>query len=790
MIAEPSRALLYRFGVFEVFPEAGEVYRQGHRVKLQEQPFRLLITLVEHPGEIVTREALCQRLWPENTFVEFDQSLGTAVTKLRQALGDDAENPRFVETVPKRGYRFLAPVTCISPEPAAPSAANVLDLPLGGDHSVVAHAVVAPHRRSRRNLLLAVGAASLVVVAAFVFLSWRWGSSPKLSDTDTVILAGFENSTGDAAFDDALYRAVRLKLQESPFLNLVAEGAARAVIQKPAGKPDEDISFEEARLACAALASRVIIHGQVWKAGDEFRVRVLASPCGGGRAWYSEEATVSSPMDAVSAVSLATDKLRRKLGEPEDSLQRFNTPIAQATSSSFAALKAFSVGEAKRSRGLDYESLADYKLAADLDPEFALAYARMGTIFMNSQENVLASTNYRKAFELRARTTERERLYITAHYYSVDTGDAEEAANAYLLWHQMYPRDLVPPNNLADIYISLGQAEKALEMAKEAVRLGPQNGFPYTEYAQAAQRLGMFAQAKEVAQQAIDKKLDGMNLHMVLFRIAYAEKDDAGMQRELDWARGNPREGEMLNLQAWSLAERGRIHDARDYFRKAEAVGIKGGLKEFAADVGEDDAQMEADFGFTREARDGVDRGLKLAPDDLNVEAFGSLILARTGEPSHAEKLAVEVERAAPQNTIYAKMVLPSARASEALHRNDPEAALESLKIVKPFDLARPVEMFPIYYRAESLRAAHRYDEAAAEFQRLLAHRAVCPVSPYLALAHLGIARARQAAGKADLARGEYQEFFSEWKDADADIPVLREARAEFSRLPSAAHAR
>lgn len=774
----PNPAPTYRFGLFEAIPESVELFKQGRRIRLQEQPFRILVALLEQPGEIVTRETIRQRLWPADTYVEFDQSLGTAVTKLRQALGDDADNPRFIETVPRRGYRFLAPVTRVLPE-VLPTAATIPE----------ARPAAQPSPASDGTRVVSWNRVWIALVIVLLFLGAavlayrRWGAHPLLSSEDAVVLAGFSNTTGDAVFDATLYRVVRLKLEESPFLNVVPEGLTLAAIERSKGKVANEISLEDARVVCPNLSARVVIYGEISRAGQNLRARLFASPCEQGRPWVEEEATAATPERIISEVSLATDRLRRELGEPQTSLDRFTTPITQATTSSLAALKAFSAGEEKRSRGLDFETLPDYKLATDLDQNFALAYARMGTINSNIQEFAQGALDFQKAFELRDHTTERERLYITSHYYSTVLGNLEETAAVYSLWRQMYPRDLIPPNNLADTYTVLGQPEKAFEMGIEALRLGSGNGFPYIVYCQAAQRLGKYDEARKVAQDAIAKKLDGVNLHGVLFRIAFAEKDDAAMQRELDWAHDNPREGELLDLMAWASAARGQLRSARKYFRQAEDAGLRNDLKEFAADVAEDQGQFEADFGFAVQARQEADRALKIAPDELNVKAFAALILAEVGDSDRSRMLAADVQQEAPQNTIYVKMALPAARAQEDLHLKDTQAALEDLRTVAPFDLSRPMEMSPIYYRAEALLAAHQNDAASAEFQRLLDHSSICPVSPYIALSHLGKARARRNAENIPGAREEYQAFFELWKDADPDIPIFRQAHAEYAQL-------
>ena len=789
MTVASQRQPTYRFGLFEVFPAAGELWKHGHRIKLQEQPFRLLVALLERPGELVSRETIRERLWPENTFVEFDQSLGTAVTKLRQALGDEADNPRFIETVPKRGYRFLAPVSVVTaPESTAPGPETSFlsnQLPTKRAHSAEAAAQLESGDSAAKHRWLWFALPAFFAAAILAALLYRYERAPaaKLQPNDSVILASIENSTGETIFDETLSQAIRVKLSESPYFNVIPERTLRAALAKSGRTPAAQLTTDDARAACVDLNAKAVISGNVITRPGGYTLTLIASPCGAGHSLATQQVTAPSRDEVLSALSAATDGLRRKLGEPKDSVERFGTPVAEATTSSLAALQAFSAGEGKRNRGLDTDAIQDFKLATDLDPNFALAYARLGVLYCNANEQAQCAVNYQKAFDLREHTTERERLTITSHYYSSVPGDLEKSAEVYRLWRQLYPNDVVPPNNLADCYEQLGEPEKAYESAVEAVSLSPNNVFPYVNFVQAAQRLGKFDEAKKAFEQATSRNLDYIGFHMALFQVAFAQNDDAEMQRHADWAHGNAREGELLNLIAWSKAARGQIKTARTYFHQAEDVSIKNGLTEFAADIAEDDAQFEVDFGFVPEGIAQSERAMRLAPSEINVVAFASLIFGRAGQLDRAESFIARTNKLGPHYTIYQKMVLPTARAAINLHRNNPGSAIDELAVVSPFDLNRPMELCPIYYRAEALMAARRYKDAAAEYQRLIDHASVRPVSAYIALSHLGIARARRADGDKSGAAAEYKTFLEMWKNADPDIPILREARLESAHL-------
>ena len=783
-----NRQPAYRFGLFEVFPDAGEIWKQGRRLKLQDQPFRLLLALLEKPGELISRDAIRERLWPGNTFVEFDQSLGTAVTKLRQTLGDEADNPRFIETVPKRGYRFLAPVTFAAASDGE-SVAEVVAAPVataeaatGADAPRQPSAEI-PARKSTNWFLVAVASVVALAIAAPLVYRHFHKPPPALHANDALILSSIQNATGEAIFDGTLSQAARVKLNESPYFNLVTDRALRAALEKAQRPASDQITADDARAVCAALNAKAIITGNVGTRSGNYVVILIAAPCSAGGSLATEQVVASSRDQVFSQLSAATDGLRTKLGEPEDSVRRFGTPLADATTSSLAALQVFSAAEAKRDRGLDSEAIQGYKLATDLDPNFALAYARLGVLYSNAQELEQSAADYQKAFDLREHTTERERLSITAHYYNSALGDIEKAAEVYALWRELYPHDVVPPNNLSDTYMQLGESEKALDSARDALEINPNNVFPYLNYSQAAQRLGKFDEAKRTIADAESRNLDNIGFHMTLFQIAFAQNDEAEMAKQLSLVHGNPREGELLDLMAWAFAARGEMREARKYFHQAEDVSIKNGLSEFAADVAEDDAQFEVDFGFVPEGVSETNRALKLAPNEINVKAYASLILARAGDIPRAENYAAQVDKLAPHYTVYQKLVLPTARGAMALSRSDPKAAIDAMAPVEPNDLSRLLEMCVIYYRGEAYLAAHSNKDAAAQFQKLIDHSFVRTVSPYIPLSHLGLARALRAGGDTKGARVEYDDFLKMWENADADIPILRAARAESAHL-------
>ncbi|MBS1850272.1 MAG: winged helix-turn-helix domain-containing protein [Acidobacteria bacterium] len=772
----------YRFGFFQVDLGSSRLLRKGVAVKLQEQPFRLLLVLLENVGEVVTRDDLRQRLWPQNTFVEFDNSLSVAVRKLRDALGDDADNPRFVETVPRRGYRFLGPVSRVEAEPAANPAP--LPEPVTPPVEAARPVIVSPAGRGASRRWWVVGAIAALVLAGITIIYGRsWGSAPLLSPTDPLVLADFENTTGDVQFDRALEQALRVKLLESPYFNIVSESRIRTALQEKGRPVDLHLSSEVIREVCPAVNARAFLAGAISASREGYELRLQARECHNGRVLATEDALAANPNEVLPVLGRVTDMLRAELGESKSSVEHFGTPMVQATTSSLAALKAFSMGEALRAQGKDFETISFYRMAADLDPRFALAYARLGTIYANAQESQLASQYFSRAFDLRDHTTEHERLVLTTDYYGSVTRELDKEVQAYEIWRQLYPNDIAAANDLADTLIALGQPEKAVEPARDALRINPANGFPYQTLAQAYQRSGRLAEAKSVYQEAVTRKLDGLLLHITRYHIAFAENDSAEMERQMAWARGNQREGEMLDTAAMSALAQGQTQQAHQLLRRARDIAQRSGLQEYAALVILDDAQFSAELGQHSKARSDVADALQLAPHSVNVQAWSAWVLARTGDLRRSEELSAPVARALPLDTITNHVLLPTIRALGRLQKKDPAGAIQELEVVRPYDLCRATELAPIYYRGLAYLELRQPKEAAEEFQRLLRHSAVRPNSPYISLSQLGLARAQHSAGNSGEARQSYQTFLTQWQGADRDLALLTEARAESARL-------
>src|SRR6266513_4652958 len=437
MALEPRPPTVLRFGTFEVDLRAGELRKRGVRIKLQEQPFHVLTVLLQRPGEVVvTREELRNQNWPADTFVDFDNSLNTAINKLREALGDSADNPRFIETLPRRGYRFIAPVTGVD-----------------GTARGSASGVSAAALPSSRKIFMTLAVAMLAVGLAGGLL-WRSRQARHLTETDTIVLGDFANSTGDAVFDGTLREGLSVQLQQSPFLSLVSGEGIQQTLQMMGQPANVRLTPQIAREVCQRTNSTAALEGSIALIGARYDLIVKAVNCASGDLLASAEAQANDKSHVLDALNTVASEMRRKLGESLSTVQKYNTPLEQATTPSLEALQAFSLG-VKASLAGDVAADAFFQRAVQLDPNFAAAYDELGG------ENqwigtALAVENMRKAFELRARVSEREKLIIEGDYYNVVIGDLMKARQSFILGEQIYPREVNFRTNLGALYNALG----------------------------------------------------------------------------------------------------------------------------------------------------------------------------------------------------------------------------------------------------------------------------------------------------------------------------------------------
>jgi tetratricopeptide (TPR) repeat protein/predicted Ser/Thr protein kinase len=627
-------------------------------------------------------------------------------------------------------------------------------------------------------------AAALVVVAATVGLGlylFRFHKAEALTEKDSIILADFGNATGDAVFDGTLQKALAVKLGESPFLNVVPEQRVRETLRFMGRKPDERLSPAVAREVCQRQGVKAMLTGEIAALGRNYVITLEALNCATGDSLAHQQVEAANKEDVLKSLGRAVSEIRGKLGESLSSIGKMDRPLEEATTSSLEALKAFSLGDAQRERGYEMEAIPFFKRAIELDPNFALAYGRLGTVYGNLSEGKQSAENRRKAFELRDRVSERERLYITAHYYSSVTNEKEKARETYELWKQAYPRDYTPYNNLAIYYLTQSQPDRAVTELEEGIRLDPSALRLYTNLADAQMQLGSFAEARAAVEKNLSFGGGSGFSHVQYYVISYAMGDSAGMQKSAAALKGKPEESAIFFIESQIAGIDGRLRRAEELIRRAVPMMEREGLSEAAAEGVAALADTQAFYGKCREARRNLASALaKVQNPRVFFDAASTLI--RCGEKDQAQKIIAGIEREAGADAVVRGADVPALRAMIELNNNKPEKALELLLSAESWKQGF-VASVTAFERGQAFLQLKRGKEAAAEFEKVIERRGTVLFSPMYPLAHLGAARACALSGDAAKSREYYQRLFTIWKDADPDLPVVIEARKEYGNL-------
>jgi pentatricopeptide repeat protein len=764
MVTPADPRPLLRFGRFEFDPAAGELRTNGEKSYLQEQPFRVLSMLVERPGQLITREELKKRLWPSDTFVDFDHSLNRAVNRLRDALEDSAEQPRYIETLPRRGYRFIAPIERDAESPQLSASRHI--------------------QKKRWGILVMAGAFTIALATGAFFHFHR---APALTETDTIVLLDFANSTGDTVFDDTLKQALSIQLSQSPFLNILSDQRMNETLQMMGHPADERVGEKAALEICQRTQSAAVLAGSIARLGSQYVISLKAVNCQTGAPLAQEQVQAASKEDVLKALGGACTKLREKLGESVNSIAKFNVPIFEATTPSLEALKSVGLGKKTEGEKGSAEAIPFFQHAIELDPNFATAYAFLAGSYSNLGENKLASENITRAYQLRDRGSEPEKLEFTFLYHILVTGDLERANQALTLDAQVYPRRPFSHLCLGLIYSQMGFYEKSLAEALETVRLTPDaGGIEYGNLVGYYMSLNRFSEAKAVYQQMQSRKIDGPSLHGYLYARAFLERDTAEMNRQVSWSQDKPIKDSYLGMQSDTEAFFGHLQKARELSARAVGGSRHNGQNEAAAEWRMDSALREAEFGNADRARHETNSAL-LHASTRDTQILAALALARAGDPARARKMADELAREFPMNTMLNGYWLPTIRAAIEIDRNNPAGAVELLQAASTYELGAPGPMgatiYPVYVRGQAELLLHDGSDAATDFQKFLDHRSIVLNFPLGALAHLGLARAYAMQGDTVKACATYQDFLTLWKDADPDIPILKEAKAEYAKL-------
>ncbi|MBI1762258.1 MAG: protein kinase [Acidobacteria bacterium] len=608
-----------------------------------------------------------------------------------------------------------------------------------------------------------------------------------LTEKDTILLADISNATGEDVFDRTLKQALSVQLAQSPFLNMLGDDKVRETLRFMNRKADERLTREVAREIALRLGLKAAIAGQINKLDRHYSITLEALNAQSGEPFAQTLVEADGKDNVIKALGQAAAELRERLGESLSSIQKFNAPIDQATTSSLDALKAYSQGRDQYSLKDNYiEGVALYKRAIELDPNFALAYNGLSIIYMNTGQGELAIEYAGKAYNLRERVSERERLAIAASYFLVN-GEVERAIEAQRLTVQTYPRLVAPHVNLSVCLNRLGQLEAAVAETKEAVRLDPTNGTAYQNQADLLVRLGREDEALQVIAAAQAQKLDRLGFRATLFQIGFLKGDGALMQQQLAWVKGKPDEFRSYEWQAQTLAYEGRLREADELYRRAMEGARQRNLTEVVVSLAMQNALRQALGGNTKAAQKLLDEAVTLSPTTFSLYSaskaapFGPLMLALGGAVQQAEAFDAELVKRQPHNTLANSIWLPLSRAAIALQRNQPDKALELLRTVSNYEAG--AFFYPAWLRANALLKLKQGHEAAAEFEKILSLRGYEPTSPMRPLARLGLARAQVLLGDTAASRKSYDEFLGIWKAADADLSVLAAAKKEAAAL-------
>jgi DNA-binding winged helix-turn-helix (wHTH) protein/tetratricopeptide (TPR) repeat protein len=773
---------LYEFGPYRIDPAKRLLLRGEESVQLPSKVFETLLVLVQHSEEVVSKDDLLKTVWPDS-FVE-ESNLSQSIFLLRKALGETAQDHRYIVTIPGRGYRFTENVRLVAADEAdliveshSQSRVTVEETePAPEEGKSVSF--LRPHKRPWSWILPI--AALLLVVSGLLLHRPR---PTTLGAGDLVLVSDFVNTTGEPVFDGSLKKALTVKLGESPYFNVVLDSATRRTLSLMGRSPDERVVPPVAREVCQREGAKVVVGGSILNVGDKYALNLDATNCLTGANLAHQEVEALNKEQVLNKLGNAIPALRRQLGESLGSIQKFDTPIEQATTKSLPALKAYTSGDEKRAQGQEVESIPFYKMAIELDPDFAIAYARLAAVHTNLQQPDLGDEYLQKAFERRERVSEKEKFYIQAHYYADVTKEIDKEIETYELWAEVYPHDLIPFNNLSNEYVRIGQPDKAIEAGQKALRLNPEHASPYTVLGRAYLRATRIAEAKAICEKAIAQKLDSWGTHQILYFIAVVEDDEVAMQREIDWFKGKPLESLNTYDQASATLSRGQLRRSRELFERARALALQQGLKEQAASIAADQARFEADMGNGREARELADLAVRMVPNSAEIKAVVALAVARAADFQRAGTLANQVSKQPFLGTELKFEIFPCIRAAMASGRGKPSAAVEQLRPARPYDLGTVADGVAMYYRGSAYLALQFGKEAAAQFQEVLNNQGIVPTSIYWPLAHLGLARAYAMTGDDDKSLSQYREFLTLWKNADPDLRILKQAQAEYATL-------
>ena len=760
---------------------SGELKRDGRRTRLQGQPGQLLAILVSRSGELVTREELRAKLWPKDTFVDFDHGLNNAVNRIREALGDSAGSPRYVETVPRKGYRFICPIDegQAGTMPAVTDPATPPTQGPGGFGTFAKIFVAA--------LLLAMVGGGL---AGFRYMR----PHPALNDQDVIVLADLDNRTGEPVFENTLKEALAIDLEQSPFISTLPDSRVNQTLKMMERSPGDRLTSEVAREICLRTSSKALLTGSLASVGSHYLLQLKVGNCQTGETLAADQAEAESREKVLQRLGEAAARLRSKLGESLASVRKYDRPLEEVTTPSLEALQAYSEGVSAWDEKGDAAAVPFFERAVELDPNFAAAYNFLHWCYGNLGKAKLSMESMRRAYALRDHLVEPEKYFTSAWYYSSFTGEIPKAVEQLQILLQEYPKHNDVHGALGEQYKILGQPEKAAAEHGEQVRLFPSDILGYNLFYDDL-AMNRLEEARAVLNQGFSRMPEHPWLHQMSYYLAFVENDDTTMQQQLSWARGSGTpalESQALGFDANTQIYHGRLAKGRKVLQAARDSANREGLGDAVALFHAGDALVEAEFGNHDRAGQAARSAVARSSDRL-VRATAGLALATAGDLAGAQQQLDFLNHEFPLNTLAKNYWVPAIQAQIELRKGHASRAIEFLQLAAPYELSDEAAMYPVFARGQAYIASGDGAAAAAEFQKILGHRGLVANDAVGALAHLYVGRARalearslrdEAADRAKAqARAAYQDFFNLWRDADSDIPILRQAKAEYMKL-------
>ena len=699
------------------------------------------------------------------------KELLTDLRRLKQRLEFESELERSAAPSGFTGSKIIAPPT--TPERAVPTAEKTI--------SHVSSAEYIASGIKRHKLAAAIIALLLIAATGSAFYLYKRNSN-RLTDRDTVLLTDFINTTGEPVFDGTLKQALAVHLGQTPFLNLFPEERVRETLRFMGRSPDDRITKDVGREICERQGIKAMLTGSIASLGSHYVITLEAINPRSGDPIAREQIEAESKEKVLSSLGTAASNLRQKLGESLSSIQKYDVSIEQATTSSLEALKAFAMGNDERARGRPRESLAFYKRATEIDPNFAMAWARIGVYYGNFEQVELAKEYVQKAYDLRDRVSERERLYITEKYYTYITGEIDKTIETLQTWARLYPHDFIPHNNLAINYKFLARHEEALKESLEAVRLSPNNVNARDNLIGNFIALGRLDEAEQATREGQKINPDALNVHFNNYFCAFFRRDQAGMAREVQWAKGRPEEAEFTVLVSATAMYFGKQKQADELKKRAVEMLKSQHRTETAATVLNALAGELVMVGKCEQAKEQAKAAMNLVRAQMTL-ARAAMVYAACGDQGQAQSLLDEARTAYPKNTVIATMVTPLVGAGIEKNRGNFAQAVQLMEAVRGYELGAVLGTSVNFARGNLYLQQRMGNEAAREFKKIIDHPGVDFFSPAHALSHLGLGRAAAINGDTAGARKAYQDFFALWKDADADLPVLVQARKEYEEL-------